>query len=390
MRQALFRWLALSIAIGLLAACAGTPEHGPAFSGAWLVDGALQSEAGIESPTPNAARPRLAIVLGGGGLRGYAHIGVLQALDEAGLRPDLVVGTSIGAIIGAAYAAGVPPDELWRRANTMQVSALADVTFRGPGFVKGEALAHWARDLVGLQPLERFPLRFAAVATDVDRGLAYVITHGDAGQALRASAAIPGLFLPVRSGGSVLVDGGVTSLVPVLAARALRAELVVAVDIYCQGPQYPSSTVMSMWLRVSQVQSCLLSRQEARTADVLIAPAIAPAGMGDAQARETARLRGYEAATAALPAIRAAMRRGGSLANDTDGIQVYVREVADSPFREFRGGGADQSQTGAGRPGAARRERHSQVDARWGPRELPDACVPWGLHPQLAGESNGR
>ncbi|MBO9687199.1 patatin-like phospholipase family protein [Roseateles chitosanitabidus] len=311
MSQALFRWLALSIAIGLLAACAGTPERGPAFSGAWLVDGALQPEADTTAPKPNAAPPGLAVVLGGGGLRGYAHIGVLQALDEAGLRPDLVVGTSIGAIVGAAYAAGASPDELWRQASALQVSALADVTLQGPGFVKGEALARWAGQLVGQQALERFPLRFAAVATDVDRGLPYVITQGDTGQALRASAAIPGVFLPVRSGGAIFVDGGVTSLVPVLAARALGAELVIAVDIYCHGPQYPSNTVMSMWLRVSQVQSCLLSRQEAGSADVLIAPAVAPAGIRDAEGRETARRRGYEAASAVLPAIRAAMQRQG-------------------------------------------------------------------------------
>jgi len=312
------------IAIGLLTACAGTPERGPAISGAWLVDGALRSDAGIASPTPSAAAPRLAVVLGGGGLRGYAHIGVLQALDKAGLRPDLVVGTSIGAIVGAAYAAGVSPDELWRQAETLQVGALADVTLQGPGFVKGEALARWAGKLVGQQPIERFPLQFAAVATDVDRGLAYVITHGDAGQALRASAAIPGVFLPVRSAGHTLVDGGVTSLVPVLAARALGAELVIAVDIYCHGPHYPSNTVMSMWLRVSQVQSCLLSRQEGGSADVLIAPAIAPAGMSDAEGRETARRRGYDATTAALPAIRAAMRHPGSPGEAGSGVASTV------------------------------------------------------------------
>ena len=311
MTRVLFRWPALLSAIGLLAACAGTPERGPAFSGAWLVDSALQSEAGSTSPRPSAAAPRLAVVLGGGGLRGYAHIGVLQALDKAGLRPDLVVGTSIGAIVGAAYAAGASPDELWRQASTMQVSTLADITLQGPGFVKGEALARWAGNLAGQHSLERFPLQFAAVATDVDRGLAYVITQGDAGQALRASAAILGVFLPVRSGGAMLVDGGVTSLVPVHAARALGADLVIAVDIYCHGPQYPSNTVASMWLMVSQVQSCLLSRQEAGSADVLIAPAIAPAGMSDAEGRETARRRGYEAATAAMPTIRAAMRHQG-------------------------------------------------------------------------------
>jgi len=310
-KRMLDRLFPLLVAASLLAACAGTPERATGFDGAWLVDGSLQAQPAAPASRRDAVPPKVAVVLGGGGLRGYAHIGVLQALNEAGIHPDLVVGTSIGSIIGAAYASGISPDQLWQQANSMRVGSLADVTFSGPGFVKGEALARWANLLVRQKPIEDFPVQFAAVTTDIERALPYVITRGDAGQALRASAAIPGVFLPVQSAGHAFVDGGVVSLVPVHAARALGADVVVAVDIYCHGPRYPSNSAVSMWLKVSQTQSCLLSNPEAASADVLIAPAIVPAGVDDPQGRETARRRGYEAATAALPALRAVLRKQG-------------------------------------------------------------------------------
>ncbi|SFD58416.1 patatin-like phospholipase family protein [Paracidovorax konjaci] len=308
---ALLRCLPLLLA-GFLAACAGVPDPAErGFQGSWLVDGALQAPAATPRVQAPAARPTVALVLGGGGLRGFAHIGVLQALEEAGIRPDLVVGTSIGAIVGAAYASGRSPAQIWQQADSLRVRSLADIALSGPGFVKGEALARWADGLVGGQAIEQFPVRFVAVATDVDRGRPYVITQGDAGQALRASAAIPGVFLPVQADGLTLVDGGVAGLVPVRAARALGADVVIAVDIYCHGPRYPSNSSVSMWLRVSQVQSCLLSGPEAASADVLIAPAIAPAGVNDAPGRETARRLGYEAATAQLPALLSVLRQRG-------------------------------------------------------------------------------
>ncbi|MCA0175962.1 MAG: patatin-like phospholipase family protein [Proteobacteria bacterium] len=314
------------LAAGLLAACASVPEPAPrSFEGGWLIDGALQAPAAPLPARSPAARPRVALVLGGGGLRGYAHIGVLQALEAAGIQPDLIVGTSIGAIIGAAYASGRTPEQLWQQANTLRVRSLADVTLSGPGFVKGEALARWADGLVGGQVIERFAVRFAAVATDIDRTRPYVITQGDAGQALRASAAIPGVFLPVQADGLTLVDGGVTALVPVHAARALGADVVIAVDIYCHGPRYPSSSSVSMWLRVSQAQSCLLSGPEAASADVLIAPAIAPAGVDDAEGRETARRLGYEAAIAQLPALRAVLGRHGPMVDAAEAAAASGR-----------------------------------------------------------------
>lgn len=214
-------WAAITLLVlGFLTACAATPDDARP-EGHELRD--LQA-AGRHSD--GALRPALAIAPGGG-LRGYAHIGVLQALEDAGIRPSIAVGTPIGAIAGAAYASGVAPGQLWNLAAAAPVFSLADVTLTGPGFVKGEALARWTNELVGQLPIERFPKRFAAVASDLQRATPVAITSGNAGQAARASAAIPGVFLPVKYSDGELVDGGVTSLVPVQTARALGADIVI-------------------------------------------------------------------------------------------------------------------------------------------------------------------
>lgn len=190
--------------------------------------------------------------------------------------------------------------------------SLADVTLSGPGFVKGEALARWTNELVGHLPIERFPRRFAAVATNLERATSVVITSGNAGQAARASAAIPGVFLPVKYSDGELVDGGVTSLVPIRTARALGADIVIGVDIYCQGTRYPPSSVLSVWLRVSQTQSCLLASYELTGADIVIAPSVSPPALNDAAARDEARRIGYAAISEALPALKAALQRRAS------------------------------------------------------------------------------
>ncbi len=289
--------------MGLLTACAA-PSGGVRVTGHGLE--ALAAEA---PPRGSAPHPVLAFALGGGGLRGYAHLGVLHALEEAGIRPDIVVGTSVGAIVGAAYAAGASPAALWQQVTTMRLMSLADVTLLGPGVIKGDALARWANDLVGHLPIERFPLRFAAVASDLNRAEPIAITSGDAGQAARASAAIPGVFLPVAYEDGELVDGGVTALVPVRVARALGADLVIAVDIYCHGPRYSADSVLTTLFLVSQTQSCLLADAELAEADVVIAPPVGPAGIDDAKSREEARDLGYTAAKAVLPAIKALLQR---------------------------------------------------------------------------------
>jgi NTE family protein len=305
--------------LGILAACATAPGD-TRLVGHELRDVQAGVRFGGSKP-----RPVVAIALGGGGLRGYAHIGVIQALEDNGIHPDIVVGTSIGAIVGAAYASGASPSRLWTLATTAPVLSLADVTLMGPGFIKGDALARWTNELVGGLPIERFPKRFAAVASDLERSACVVITSGDAGQAARASAAIPGIFQPVKYADGELVDGGVTSLVPVRAARALGADIVIGVDIYCHGARYASSSALSVMLRVSQTQSCLLANAELAGADVVIAPFVFPAAINDAASREQVRRLGYVAANEALPALRAALHRQAS-----DG----ARASADGSARE--------------------------------------------------------
>lgn len=298
---------AVAASMTLLAACA--TERAPIEASASTVVPAEKVLPIHLSPSKvTVQRPVVALALGGGGLRGYAHIGVLQAMEAAGVRIDVVAGTSIGALVGAAYASGLSPREIWTRAEAKNLLSLADVTLFGPGFVKGSALARWANALVAGALIEDFPRRFVAVATDLDGLAPVVLDSGDAGQAVRASAAIPGVFLPVDLAGRQLVDGGVTSLVPVRAARSAGADVVIAVDIYCNGAKYPTTSVASTWLRVSQVQSCLLSRAELADADVVIAPAVSPGGINDASGQELARRKGYEAAMAALPAVQAAIR----------------------------------------------------------------------------------
>ena len=203
-------FLLLLAATFLLVACASAPPHASAFEGSLLTNDRpiIPSISPPVHSRDYTQRPRLAFVLGGGGLRGYAHIGMLQALDDAGIHPDLVVGTSVGAIVGGMYAAGASGDQLWKIAEALSPSALVDVTLLRGGFLKGEALACWINGGVKKKKIEEFPIRFAAVATDIERALPYVITQGDAGEALRASAAIPGVFLPVHSAQNVLVDGG--------------------------------------------------------------------------------------------------------------------------------------------------------------------------------------
>lgn len=294
-----------------LTSCTANQNNTIRFDGGWLIHGQLQPMRTSSTQTASSPNhtPTLAIVLGGGGLRGYAHIGVLQALEEANIHPDLVVGTSIGSIIGALYASGHSPNQIWHIANNTPMLSFADLTFHGPGFVKGDALEKWLNKQVGNKQIEQFPIKYAAVTTDLDRSLPFVITGGNASQAERASSAIPGVFLPVYSGKNMFVDGGVTSLVPIRAARALGADIIIGVDIYCHSPRYASSSALGMWLKVSQVQSCILAEEELKDADIVIAPSVKPASINDAESREIVRMQGYQAAQKVLPTLKAILQQ---------------------------------------------------------------------------------
>lgn len=292
---------AAALAAAAITGCAITGQAGqPAPPD--LVPQRLTDVRGAAAPAPAATtgRPIVALVLGGGGLRGFAHVGALRALEEAGIRPDIVVGTSAGSVVGAAYASGMSAAQIESAALNLKVSSLLDFTWSSGGIMRGNKLAGWVDSLTGDLPMEQFPVRFAAVATDLQSGQAVLIAKGSAGRAIQASSAVPGVNVPVAYPAGHLVDGGITSLVPVRFARAMGADVVIAVDIYCHGPRAEGLSVPTILSRVMQTQSCLVAAAETAEADVLIAPAVSVPGMSARDSQERAIQAGYEAARAAL------------------------------------------------------------------------------------------
>jgi NTE family protein len=181
---------------------------------------------------PDLRKPRIGLALGAGGARGWAHIGVIRALQEAGVEPEIVCGSSMGSLIGAAYAGGtLERIESWAQAlGWRDVLGLMDFTWRG-GLIRGEKLFDFFRTRVENRDIGELPMPYGAVATELASGREVWLREGNALDAVRASIAIPGVFAPVLRGGQVLVDGGLVNPVPVSLCRALGAEIVIGVDL---------------------------------------------------------------------------------------------------------------------------------------------------------------
>jgi len=177
--------------------------------------------------------PAIGLVLGSGAARGFAHIGVIRALKAHGIIPDIIVGTSMGALVGGCYATNqLDTLETWARSLTKRrIISYLDVRIGGSGLISGGRLASQLEKSIGTMAIEDLPIRFAAIATEVGTGHEVWLTHGSLALALRASYALPGIFPPVRIGGRWLVDGALVNPVPVSAARALGARVVIAVNI---------------------------------------------------------------------------------------------------------------------------------------------------------------
>ena len=294
------------LAVLCIVGCANLPERQSAVLEPRALDD-LQGTAWREMPRPQ--KPTIALALGGGGLRGFAHLGVLRALEEAGVQPDIVVGTSAGAVVGAAYASGLSAERIESIARSVKLSSLIDFAFSTSGLMRGDNIAGWIDDITRGRPIEQFPRRFAAVATDLGSGRAVLLDQGSAGAAVQASAAVPGVNVPVSYRDGHLIDGGIASLVPVRFARAMGADIVIAVDIYCTGPQDDSLAAPAVLLRVMRVQSCRVSAQEMAEADLLIAPPVSVSGLSAKDEQEGAIRAGYDATKAALAAAKSRLPR---------------------------------------------------------------------------------
>jgi len=195
--------------------------------------GDRSADASVAPPQATMTRPTIGLALGGGAARGFAHIGVVRTLAAHGIIPDVIVGTSIGAVVGGSYAANqLDGLEQWARGLTVRgILSYLDISLSGSGLISGGHLATQLEAAMSDSRIDDLPIRFAAIATEFNTGHEIWLTRGRLVDALRASYALPGIFPPVRIGGRWLVDGALVDPVPVSAARALGARLVIAVNL---------------------------------------------------------------------------------------------------------------------------------------------------------------
>lgn len=255
-------------------------------------------------PPPPPKPPRIGLALGGGAARGFAHIGVIQVLEEQGIKVDLVVGTSAGSLVAALYASGRSGPELAKMADGMDESALTDWAFPGRGLIKGEALAKYMRTQTGGVAIERMKLPLGIVATDLADGQPILFQRGDVGTAVRASSAVPAVFQPVKIAEREYVDGGLVSPVPVRFARQMGATLVIGVDISSPPEGKPTAGPIDILMQTVAIMGRSINTWELKDADVVIRPPLLGVSSADFTARHKAIASGREAALAALPALK--------------------------------------------------------------------------------------
>lgn len=262
-----------------------------------------------QTDLPAKKLPRIGLALGGGAARGFAHVGVIQVLEEAGIRPDVVVGTSAGSLVGAIYASGKTGLQLQQVAESMEEAALTDWTLPlfSRGVFRGEALARYVSSQVQGRTIETMAIPLGIVATDLQSGHGVLFRQGDVGIAVRASSAVPAVFLPVRINGREYVDGGLVAPVPVRYAREMGAELVIAVDISSSPEANLANDTLQMLLQTFAIMGSSINRYELKEADMVVRPALSNVRGADFTARRRAIEAGRTAMLAALPQLRALM-----------------------------------------------------------------------------------
>ena len=291
---------------GLISVMPGPPAAGP--SPPPKAPDPPVAPAPVTAPKPP---PRIGIALGGGAARGFAHVGVLQVLEEAGIKPAVVVGTSAGSLVAALYASGRNARQLQQVALAMDEAAFADWTLPlfSRGMLRGEALARYVNTQVGNRLIENMAVPLGIVATDLQSGQGVLFRRGDTGTAVRASSAVPALFLPVRINGREYVDGGLVSPVPVRYARQMGAEVVIAVDISSAPEGNPSGDPLQILLQTFAIMGRSINSWELREADLVVRPALAGMGSGDFTGRGRAIEAGRAAMQAQLPQLKAALEK---------------------------------------------------------------------------------
>ncbi len=291
----------LMLCSGLLLASCSTTRPPVA-----IVPTVVPPPAVVVAPKP---RPiRIGLALGGGAARGFAHIGVIKALEAQGIVADIVVGTSAGSLVGALYAAGFDGFALNRLALEMDEATISDwsVPFfsSATGVLKGEGLQNYVNKTVLNVPIEHLKKPFGAVATDLNSGQPILFRRGNTGLAVRASSAVPGVFQPVRIGTHSYVDGGLVSPVPVRYAREMGADFVIAVNISSRPDSQAAVSSVEVLLQTFAIMGQTINRQELKEADIVIQPSLGAMKGSDFTSRNVAILAGEQAAAAVMPEIR--------------------------------------------------------------------------------------
>ncbi len=294
----------------LLVACGSAPLLPPSGPG--------QDKA--QAPEPVVAQPerrqaRIGLALGGGAARGFAHVGVIQVLEEAGLHPQVVAGTSAGSLVAALYASGKNSQDLRRVAETMEEAEITDwmLPILNRGALRGEALARYVNTQVGGRSIEQMKIPLGIVATDLHTGEAVTFRRGNTGSAVRASSAVPAVFQPVRIGEREYVDGGLVAPVPVRQVREMGANFVIAVDISSDPEGNPAGDTFQILMQTFAIMGKSINSLALREAEFVVRPPLSGVKSADFGARRRSIEAGRSVMLAMLPQLRnriAAFERG--------------------------------------------------------------------------------
>ena len=277
----------------------------------------LLSCATAPKEIPAPLKPaKIAVVLGAGASKGFAHIGVLKILELNKIPIHMVVGTSVGSFVGSLYAYGYNPYDMQTIAFALQKDDVIEYILPDNGFVKGDRLENFINNKVKYTPIDKLKIPFYAVATNIQTGEEMVFGRGDTGKAVRASCSIPGIFQPAAISEKMYVDGGVVSPLAIDVARRYGADVVIAVDISSSlASSKPTGTIETI-MQAIDIMYGKMAAFQIKNADVVIKPKVGYIGSSDFSKRHEAIMEGEKAATEALPAINqiiAKLRREGRL-----------------------------------------------------------------------------
>lgn len=271
---------------------------------------ALLSGCGMMEKKPPAPVPvKIGLALGGGAARGFAHIGVIKALEAQGIVPDIIVGTSAGAVVGSLYASGLSGFDLQKTTLDMTEKQVVGWAWPNRGWMDGEVLQTFINTAVGNRPLEALPRKIAIVATELKTGAPVLFSSGNTGVAVRASAAVPGVFQPVSIAGREYVDGGLVSPIPVRYARQLGATFVIAVDISSRPQDGATDSTLDVMLQAFSIMGKTIGQYETAEADVVIRPITTGLPSADLSGRHRAVLEGEKAAALVMPELKEKLER---------------------------------------------------------------------------------